>query len=117
MASKKVDKAGAWEQELNSRIVTFVVSNGSLVDPRASQYGWMGDDTGEREHVMECGLRVPACSWADGEWTEFYGTFAEPASGTHRGVDAVVTCACGLVEGETFRYTGSHGDMLRAITS
>lgn len=105
-----------WEAELNRRIVMFVILRGSLVSHRESEYGWMAEDTGEREHVVECGLSVPRCTWEDKEWSEFAGTFADQPYENYSGVDAVATCACGLVEGERFRYKGGHADLLRAVT-
>jgi len=107
---------GPWEAELNRRIVTFVVLNGALAGKRESEYGWQAEDTGEREHVIECGIDTPLCSWEDREWTEFEGTFAEPTHSEHHGVEALVTCTCGLVEDERFRYEGDHGTLLRAVT-
>lgn len=94
-----------------------IVARGVLVDRRASEYGWAGYDTGEREHVRECGADPGASTWADAEWTEFLGTFAEPApTERRRGIEATVTCNCGLVEGERFRYTGGYAELIRAIT-
>lgn len=121
MVAKQVNlgselQPGSWELELLRRIVTFVARKGSLVDARPSEYGWQGYDTGEREHVAECGVHALRCTWQDLTWTEFQGTFAEPAILDCQGVEAVVTCACGLVEDERFRYGGSYGDLLRSVT-
>lgn len=106
----------SWEEEFKRRVVTFLVRKGSLVSAHASGYGWMEEDTGEKEHVLECGIDLQASTWKDSTWSEFLGTFAEPGSRDCRGLDAVVTCKCTLVEGITWRYDGTHGDMLRVIT-
>lgn len=107
---------GSWELELHRRIVTFVARQGGLVDHRVSEYGWQAIDTGEREHLAECGTDPLRCTWEDMTWSEFQGTFAEPRWLDYRGVEATVTCACGLVEDERFRYGGDYGDLLRAVT-
>jgi hypothetical protein len=100
----------------HAAIVSTIAAWGSLVSPRASEYGWHGEDTGEREHVRECGANPAASTWQDSEWTEFSGTFAEPPFQYRKGIDATVTCNCGLVEGERFRYTDGYAELIRAIT-
>jgi hypothetical protein len=109
----------SWKQEYNKALVAFVVGHGSPVrdTTRPSIYsGWMAGDYVEiREHLDTC--TIAASRIDDSEWGEFMGTFAEPSVQTQHGVDAVVTCACGQIEGRAFRFTGTFSELVQGVLS
>lgn len=116
----------SWQEEMKAAVVMYILNHGMLVKEGERERfsysgwedygpGWSGTDNAElREHVFECGMT--SLAYDDSEWDEFDGTFAEPPWSTRKGIDATVTCTCTLVENRTWRYTGTMGDLLRAIT-
>lgn len=104
-----------WEQELQRRVIDFILRDGSPVDPQAGYYSWRAHDW-ERlyRHMAECSPRYEGCTWADAEWTEFRGTFADDNECS--GLQAIITCACAEIAGRAWRYRGSYGDLIRGIT-
>lgn len=112
-------QAPSWKDELNRRIVDYLVSNGSPVDPKPSYYGWLADDYRElHAHLSGCALDYAKCDYEDTEWTEFAGTFAELSDSYMKGIKALVTCSCGQVAAREWRVRdGSYAEMLKAITA
>lgn len=114
------------QAEVHSAVLRYILEqaddvNGGLVQLKPTFYNWrsyeifeaLGDLT-PAAHVLACG--IASGHWEDKDWQEFAGTFAEYGDQFRHGIDAVVTCKCGRVTYRTFRYTGSHGDLLRGIT-
>jgi hypothetical protein len=113
-----------WHEEMTQTIALYVVEHGALVredcvrsDGRGSYSMWedYGEDAFASQHVAGCGIRQ--CSYADKDWYEFDGTFAEPPWGLRHGTDVAVTCECGLIENRAWRYTGGLADLIKAVTS
>lgn len=105
------------KEEINKKVIEFLVASGYPVKDDASIYGWMDDDYLDIcDHVKTCGLNLSNCSWVDSDWNEFVGTFAESPVEWKQGIDAVVSCNCYLLDGKHFRYTGSHADLIKGIT-
>lgn len=115
VVERQPDARPAWEVEAHQKIVDFLLREGSPVGEMDTMYGWMARDYAELdEHVKSCGLVYPECKWDDADWTEWGGTFHDDIP--RRGLEVKVYCQCGEVAGRTWRYTGTHGDLLRAIT-
>jgi hypothetical protein len=107
----------SWKDEFQEAIIRFLVKESTPVGEGDTRWGWIADDYQELgRHLETCSLHIPECSWADSDWTEFAGTFADPPWDERKGIDVKVTCSCGRVKGRTWRYRGSSGDLLRAIT-
>jgi hypothetical protein len=106
-----------WKDEYRQASVAFIVKHGSPVETRPkhrSAYGWLAKDSMDiREHLDGCS--VASATVQESEWEEFNGTFAEPQWQERKGSDAVITCACGLLEGQPFRYDGTFAEMLNGI--
>jgi hypothetical protein len=96
-------------------VIDVLAAQGEPVTQGSTTYGWQAVDYMElREHMAACSPVYEASTWSDSEWTEFIGTFDPPEPRT--GIDAVLTCRCGTVQGRTWRYTGGYADLIRAIT-
>jgi len=67
-------------------------------------------------HLKTCGIDFARSSYDDSEWSQFAGTFADDPWPVSRGIDAIVVCSCGQVAGRHWRYTGTHAELLQAIT-
>jgi hypothetical protein len=99
----------------HAAIIDTITAQGTPVTTGGTQWGWMSDDCYElREHMAGCSPVYETSTWSDSEWTEFVGTFEPTERGT--GIDLVLTCRCGTVQGRTWRYTGGYADLIRAIT-
>jgi hypothetical protein len=106
----------SWKEEFEGRMAWCVVKLGQAVREDASAYSWVSWDDYIREHVLECGLLERECAWKDYTWTEFQGTFAESPMLDVKGVEAIVSCKCGLVTRQPFRYSGGYARLLRELT-
>lgn len=96
-------------------VIDTIIARATPVTTGRSTYGWQAEDLYVlRGHMEGCEPDYEASTWSDSEWTEWMGTFCEDERGT--GIDAVVTCRCGTVQGRTWRYTGGYADLIRAIT-
>ena len=108
----------AWEAELHLRIIRVIVTHGSPVEEPSdwTYYGWHARDwEALGQHLMRCEPDFPRCSWADDEWTEFAGTFADDH---HRaGLQALVWCRCGVISGRKWRFSESYADLLRSLSA
>jgi hypothetical protein len=107
----------SWKDEYNKALTAFIVKHGSPVTDgrRISLYsGWMAEDYAEiREHLDTCMITKSRID--DSEWDEFMGTFAEPSVQVQHGVDAVVTCVCGQIQGRAFRFTGTFSELVQGV--
>jgi hypothetical protein len=107
-----------WEAEFYRRIITFLAKQGSPVSLEPSYYAWHAEDWQELVvHLKTCLPDYPRCTFADLDWREFAGTFAEESASYRRGLEAVIYCSCGSIAGRHWRYEGSRGDLLNAITA
>jgi hypothetical protein len=98
-------------------VIGALIEHGRPVDLNPSYYNWHDPDPDElRGHLEECGIAYEKCSWQDSNWQEFVGTFAPAGSDCYAGIEAVVTCRCGAVEGRAWRYSDGYADLIRAIT-
>jgi hypothetical protein len=80
-------------------------------------YGWMAGDYAELSmHMAGCRPRYELCTWQDRDWREFTSTLAPPEADYRKGIELTLTCACGLIRGRKWRYTGGHAELIRAIT-
>ena len=111
-----------WQEELNKRIVDYILANGSPVDisVRSLYYGWQARDREALyEHLRTCPLDYTKCTFTDDEWTEFAGTFAE-SDNRCVGLGAAITCSCGEIAGRPWRmefgYGEGYAEMLKEIT-
>lgn len=109
----------AWKQEMRQALVEYMVRSGMPVENRkghSTAYGWLAGNWEELyAHLKTCPLDIPKCSYDDGDWYEWGGTFCED---THKtGLVVKVFCSCGQVAGQEWRMTESYADMLKEITS
>jgi hypothetical protein len=69
------------------------------------------------EHLAgDCAIDFERSSYEDSEWTDFAGTFADDPWPRYHGIDAIVWCRCGQVQGRRWRFTEGHATLLRGIT-
>lgn len=112
----EADNRPSWEVEAHERIVRFLLKEGRPVDDQDTRYGWQAMDYAQlQEHVDRCGIIVRECAWDDADWSEWGGTLGDDTY--HKGIELLVYCKCGQIAGRTWRYTGTHGELLRTITS
>lgn len=103
-----------WEAEFHRRTIAFLISKGQAVSLRESLYGWASYDRTLDNHIRACRPAYDRCTWQDHQWTEFAGTFAD--DNRCNGIEAVIYCSCGEIDGRHWRYEGSYADLISAIT-
>ena len=107
----------SWKDEYVKAATAFIVKHGTPVetDPRrTSAYGYMARDyQGIMEHIRECS--IASSTVVEANWNEFQGTFADEPWSPRKGSDAVITCACGLLEDQPFRYEGTISEMIAGV--
>lgn len=112
-----------WKDEFRKALFEFIVERGNLVKAGVGRFsqnygGWADYDNGKatRKHLKSCGLDVSKCSYTDGYWQDFQGTFAEPSWEERSGIDALLFCKCGKLKDSRWRYSGSYADLINEIT-
>lgn len=99
----------------NRAVIDTLTAKGTPVTTGSAAYGWMATDYAElRMHMAGCRPDYEASTWEDTNWIEWMGTFQEDE--WRQGIDLVLTCKCGLVQGRAWRYTGGYAELIRAIT-
>lgn len=107
----------SWKEEYAKATATFIVKHGTPVETRPryqSEFGYMADDYEDiQDHINGCS--IVSFTVVEAEWPVFDGTFAEPQWSERKGSDAVITCACGLLEDQPFRYEGTISEMIAGV--
>ena len=103
------------KEAFNRAVIDVIVAKGAPVSGSPSPYMWQ-DPYWEALslHARGCGLDHRKCTWTDSQWTEFVGT--EYPDEYRKGIDATVTCRCGVVRARAWRYTGGYAELIRAVT-
>jgi hypothetical protein len=85
------------------------------MNPKDSGYwgaGYVEDWQATRRHMQGCGIK----SWKDLDdefrWTEFGGTFTSHDPEKH-GMQIRITCDCGQLKDQLYRYEGAIGPTIR----
>ncbi len=106
----------SWQDEFHEAVTRYLIAKGTPVSECNPYYGWIAPDYKQlRDHLRDCPPDLARCTWEDSRWTEFAGTFAESDNDRH-GIDARTWCSCGQVAGRTWRYDGTIGELLKAVT-
>ncbi len=106
----------SWRDEYLTATAAFIVKHGTPVetDRRKSIYGYTARDyQGIMEHIRECS--IASSTVVEANWEEFQGTFADEPWSPRKGSDAVITCTCGLLENQPFRYEGTISEMIADV--
>lgn len=107
----------SWREEYVKAATAFIVRHGTPVetDPRyQSDYGYTARDyQGIMAHIRNC--PVASSAIAEAHWDEFEGTFADEPWSARKGSDAVITCTCGLLTDQPFRYEGTIAEMIAGV--
>jgi hypothetical protein len=99
----------------HAAVTDAITAKGTPAEDNPGRYGWIAGDYAElRIHMAGCRPAYEACTWEDATWSEFVSTFDPDERCT--GLDAVVSCKCGTVQGRTWRYTGGYAELIREIT-
>lgn len=107
-----------WRDEYRKALLGYVFRNGTVVEePSTSTFGWIAKDYTEiGKHVARCApdpvLSIPP---DESEWSEFDGTFADPPWAVKYGLDAVITCKCGVIRKRRFRVHESIGEVIAGV--
>lgn len=107
----------SWKEEYVKATTAFIVRHGTPVETRPkyrSEFWYGASDWADiREHITGCS--IASSTVVEAEWSVFDGTFAEPPWSERKGSDAIITCACGLLEGQPFRYEGTISEMIAGV--
>lgn len=117
-----------WQEEFKAALIDAIVIKGGKVKDSydLSRYvysysGWQDYSEDYRDtgayHIATCAVDAARSTYDDSEWQEFQGTFAEEPWGRRTGIDAVVTCVCGKLDGVRYRYEGGLAELIKFITS
>lgn len=118
-------KRTGWQAQFHSALISYLVAHGTLVAQGPTEYSWKaygklgpgqgwGWDPAVRHVEEDCAISFERSTFEDSEWTEWAGTFYPDTH--HEGIEAIVTCCCGQVQGRRWRFTEGHAALLRGIT-
>lgn len=116
----KGDSMDDWKREYKKALLAAFVKAADVRSEKRSYYSTGGgfdyQMTGDvHQHFEQCNVDTYLTAMPDdSEWSEFMGTFYE-GDNTAYGMDAEITCTCGIYKQIDMRYTGTFSDLLQAI--
>jgi hypothetical protein len=104
-----------WQDEFHEALYEYIIEHGF---PRSANRRY-GTFTARNaidliEHMEGCPPSLKESSYGDTTWTEWGGTFGSDYQKT--GLEALITCECGIVYQQPWLYEDGYAELIKMIT-